>query len=224
MMVQPEETAQRENIFHPRCTIKGKVCDLIIDGGSFTNVASSYMVDKLGLERTKHHRPYKLMWLDDKVELKIHDQVIVPFSVGRYQDQVVCDVVPIQACHVFLDRPWQFDKKTTHIGLTNLCTFMHHKCKFTLAPLSPSQVHELQIYNEKATCTKNNFLIKPSQVKRSITARYMVLLIFFKDVLSTYFGGLELPQKVTKLLPNFYNNLSMCFPKRYQMFCLFSEV
>lgn len=73
MMIQPEETAQRENIFYTRCTIKGKVCNLIIDGGSCTNVASSYLVDKLELERTKHPRPYKLRWLDDKVEVKILD-------------------------------------------------------------------------------------------------------------------------------------------------------
>jgi len=30
---------QRENIFHTRCTIQGKVCSLIIDGGSCANVA-----------------------------------------------------------------------------------------------------------------------------------------------------------------------------------------
>jgi len=27
-----EEQAQRENLFHTRCLIKGKVCSLIIDG------------------------------------------------------------------------------------------------------------------------------------------------------------------------------------------------
>ena len=37
---------QRENIFHTRCTIQGKVCSLIIDGGSCANVASSSMVEK----------------------------------------------------------------------------------------------------------------------------------------------------------------------------------
>ena len=31
---------QRETIFHTRCTVEGKVCFLIIDGGSCANVAS----------------------------------------------------------------------------------------------------------------------------------------------------------------------------------------
>jgi len=37
---------QRETIFHTRYTVEGKVCSLIIDGGSCANVASQSMVDK----------------------------------------------------------------------------------------------------------------------------------------------------------------------------------
>lgn len=43
---------------------------------------------KLGLKESKHPRPYKLWWLNDLMELKIYEQVIVPLSVGKYQDQV----------------------------------------------------------------------------------------------------------------------------------------
>lgn len=64
-MFEPE-TIQRENIFHTRCTIDSKVCSLIIDGGFCTNVASKYLVDKLGLKKTKHPRPYRLKWLNDE--------------------------------------------------------------------------------------------------------------------------------------------------------------
>ena len=40
---------QRENIFHTRCLINDKVCSMIIDSGSCTNVASVTLVRKLGL-------------------------------------------------------------------------------------------------------------------------------------------------------------------------------
>jgi len=40
---------QRENIFHTRCTVQGKVCSLIIDGGSCANLVSLSMIKKLGL-------------------------------------------------------------------------------------------------------------------------------------------------------------------------------
>lgn len=38
---------QREAIFHTRCTIAQKVCTVIIDGGSCTNVAFQTLVSKL---------------------------------------------------------------------------------------------------------------------------------------------------------------------------------
>ncbi|XP_023643366.1 uncharacterized protein LOC111831942 [Capsella rubella] len=124
--INPKEKVQRENIFHTRCTINNKVCNLVIDGGSCTSTASKYMVDRLGLEKRKHPRPYKLRWLNDDVELKIAEQVTVSFSVGKYQDQVICDVVPMRAGHLLLGRPWQFDRATNHDGRTNHYSFTHN--------------------------------------------------------------------------------------------------
>ncbi|CAA7040380.1 unnamed protein product [Microthlaspi erraticum] len=111
VLVNPAEKAQRENLFHTRCTINGKVCNLVIDGGSCTNVASEFLVDRLGLEKTKHPKLYPLQWLNEEVEMKVREQVVVPFSVGRYQDQVTCDILPMHAGHLLLGRPWQFDRQ-----------------------------------------------------------------------------------------------------------------
>ncbi|XP_071727972.1 uncharacterized protein [Rutidosis leptorrhynchoides] len=57
------DKSQRENIFHSRCTVKGKVCSLIVDGGSCANAICAYMVEKLELVTKKHPHPYKLQWL-----------------------------------------------------------------------------------------------------------------------------------------------------------------
>ena len=46
---KPFDESQRENIFHTRCLINDKLCSLIVDGGSCTNVASTRVVDKLEL-------------------------------------------------------------------------------------------------------------------------------------------------------------------------------
>ena len=106
LSIQSVETdQQRENIFHTRCHIQGKVCSMIIDGGSCTNVASIMLVEKLGLATTKHPTPYKLQWLNDGGELKVTKQAVVAFSIGKYQDEVVCDVVPMHAGHLLLRRP-----------------------------------------------------------------------------------------------------------------------
>ena len=70
---------QRENIFHTRCHINNKVCSMIIDGGSCTDVASTTLVEKLNLPTFKHPRPYKLQWLNDCGEVKVNRQVLVSF-------------------------------------------------------------------------------------------------------------------------------------------------
>jgi len=56
---------QRETIFHTRCTVQGKLCSLIIDGGSCANVVSQSMVDKLKLVVTPHPKPYTIQWLNE---------------------------------------------------------------------------------------------------------------------------------------------------------------
>ncbi|KAF7839273.1 Transposon Ty3-G Gag-Pol polyprotein [Senna tora] len=93
---------QRENIFYTRCHVKDRVCGLIIDGGSCVNVASKLMVDKLGLRTLKHPRPYRLQWLNESGDLKVTKQVLISFSIGKYKDEVLCDVVPMQASHLLL--------------------------------------------------------------------------------------------------------------------------
>ncbi len=142
--VKEDDTSQRENIFHTRCLVQGKVCSLIIDGGSCTNVASTRLVSKLNLETKPHPKPYKLQWLSEAVEMTINKQVEVCFSIGKYHDVVLCDVVPMEASHMLLGRPWQFDKKTNHEGHTNKISFLHNDQKVTLAPLSPREVREDQ--------------------------------------------------------------------------------
>jgi len=59
-----DDMDQREAIFNTRCTIGGKVCSLIIDGGSCTNVVSKTVVEKLKLEVTPHPKPYTIQWLN----------------------------------------------------------------------------------------------------------------------------------------------------------------
>ena len=69
LSVQPktDDKEQRENLFHSRCLISSKVCSLIIDGGSCTNVASDTLVKKLGLVTRHLSRPFRLEWLNELV-------------------------------------------------------------------------------------------------------------------------------------------------------------
>ena len=104
--MQPLDDTQRENIFHTRCTINGKLCSLIVDEGSCTNVASSRLVSKLNLDTKPHPRPYRLQWLSEFEEVKVTHQVEVCVTIGRYNEKVLCDMVPMEVSHIMLGRPW----------------------------------------------------------------------------------------------------------------------
>ena len=71
VQVKEEDEVQRENLFHTRCLVQNKVCSVIINGGSYTNVASDIMVEKLGLPTIKYSKSYKLQWLNDYGEVKV---------------------------------------------------------------------------------------------------------------------------------------------------------
>ena len=132
---------QRENIFHSRCTIQRKVCSLIIDSGSCTNVASSSMVEKLQLKATAQPHPYTIQWLNQGKGLQVNSRCLISLSIGKnYHDELWCDIIPMDACHVLLGRPWLFDRRVLHDGFLNTYTFTKDGKKITLAPLSPSQL------------------------------------------------------------------------------------
>ena len=129
---------------------------MIIDGGSCTNVANTILVEKLNLPTLKHSRPYKLQWLHDCGEIKVNKQVLISFSIGKYKDEVLCDVVPMHPDHILLGRPWQFDRKVTHDGFKNRYSFVKDSRTVTLVPLTPRQVYEDQMKLKRENELKKN--------------------------------------------------------------------
>jgi len=116
-LASQNELEQRESIFRTRCTVGGKLCSLIIDGGSCANVASQTMVDKLKLMVTPQPKPYTIQWLNQSKGLQISHYCLLSLSIGKtYKDEIWCDIVPMDACHVLLGRPWLFDRRVMHDG------------------------------------------------------------------------------------------------------------
>ncbi|XP_074318318.1 uncharacterized protein LOC141655119 [Silene latifolia] len=98
------------------------------------------MVNKLNLNTQEHPNPYKFRWLNKGAEVKVDKQCLVPFSIGNvYKDEILCDVVPMDACHLLLGRPWEFDKNSIHQGRSNTYSFKQSNKKITLTPLPPNQ-------------------------------------------------------------------------------------
>ena len=148
LSIQPKEdddVEQREHIFHTRCHINDKVCSMIIDSGSCTNVASTLLVEKLNLPTQKHPTPYRLQWLNDCGDIRVTKQVLISFSIGKYKDEVLCDVAPMHAGHLLLGRPWQFDRRVTYDGYKNRYTLVMNKRTIVLTPLKPIEAYADQV-------------------------------------------------------------------------------
>lgn len=97
----------RHNIFESTCTVNDKVCHFIIDSGSSENVIAVDVVPKLSLKSEAHPTPYLLAWLSRGTTVVVDHRVLVGFSIqGKYSDSVWCDIVPMDACHILLGRPW----------------------------------------------------------------------------------------------------------------------
>jgi hypothetical protein len=86
-----------------------------------------------------------LQWLNDSGEVKLTKQVVVPFFIGKYVDEVLCDVAPMPASHILLGRPLQYDRKAIHDGVKNRYTIVKDGKTITLVPLTPKQVYDDQI-------------------------------------------------------------------------------
>ncbi|KAL5861525.1 hypothetical protein ACOSQ4_002821 [Xanthoceras sorbifolium] len=112
-------------------------------------------VQRENIFHTRCHVNDKLQWLNDSGEVRVNKQVLVSFSIGKYKDEVVCDVVPMNVGHILLGRPWQFDRHVTHDGYTNRYSFVLHKRPITLLPLTPRQVYEDQVRLKDERDVKN---------------------------------------------------------------------
>lgn len=115
------EDSHMEKNFLTRYKMNDRLCDMIIDTGSCTNVVSTTLIDKLNYPTKDHPQPYKLHWLSNSSDVKVHKQALISFKIGKFDDQVLCDVCPMDACHILLERPWQYDRYVKFDGRTNTC-------------------------------------------------------------------------------------------------------
>jgi hypothetical protein len=93
------------------------------------------MVEKLELNKTSHTNPYKVSWLQKGHQVMGSQQCQVEFKIGGYKDEILCDVIPMDVCHILLGRPWQFDINVIHDGINNTYTLENNGRTHMLLPI-----------------------------------------------------------------------------------------
>nr|GEV49352.1 hypothetical protein [Tanacetum cinerariifolium] len=93
----------------------------------------------VGPDEEPHPSPYVIQWLNQRKGIYVSHRVLLSLSIGRsYTDKIWCDVLPMDACHVLLGRPWQFDRRVIHDGYRNTYSFIHNNQKLVLTHISSS--------------------------------------------------------------------------------------
>ena len=96
--------------------------------------------------------------------MKVLKQARIRFSVGKYNEELVCNVVPMLEFHLLLRRPWQFDIDVVHQGRSNKYTFVIEGKKYELAPFAPYQVSEQYLVMKEASGKNKNYRGKRSTI------------------------------------------------------------
>ena len=53
------------------------------------------LIKRLQIPTQDHPKPYKLQWLNDSRTTKVVSQVLIFFTLEKYKDEVLCDVLPM---------------------------------------------------------------------------------------------------------------------------------
>jgi len=66
----------------------------------------------------------------------------VVFQIGTYKDVVLCDIIPMDVCHILLGRPWKYDRKVVHDGRKNTYSLEKDGRRHTMSPLKDKATQE----------------------------------------------------------------------------------
>jgi hypothetical protein len=164
------------------------------------------MVEKLELETVAHPSPYKVLWLQKGHQVTITKQCLVEFKIGDYRDEILCDVIPMDVCHLLLGRPWKYDRNVIHDGRKNTYTLEKNGRTHMLLPIEDKKVK---------TETRNTILLMSGMELLDEVKKYqeMQFVVVRKPrVILTSTSIDDLPEEIQELLENFVDIVVDDFP------------
>jgi hypothetical protein len=69
-------------------------------------------------------------------------QCLVEFKIGGSRDEILCDVIPMDVCHILLGKPCHFERNVIHDGKKNAYTLEKNSRTHMMLPIDENKVKE----------------------------------------------------------------------------------
>jgi hypothetical protein len=142
-----------------------------MDSGSTDNLISTEMVEKIELETIEHPSPYRVSCLQKGDQVNVTKQCSVEFKKGGYKYEILCDVIPMDVCHLFPGIPWQYDRNVIHDGRQNTYTMEKNGRTHMLLPIKDKEVKP-EVSNTILLMSGKEFL---NEVKKKEDTQFIVV-------------------------------------------------
>jgi hypothetical protein len=194
---EAENLVQRNRLFWTACKTKDRVCKVIMDSGSTDNLVSTEMVEKLELETIEHPSPYGVSWLQKGHQVNVTKQCLVEFKIEGYKDEILCDVIPMDVCHLLLGRLWQYDRNVIHDGRKNTYTLEKNGRTHMLFPIKDKET--------KPEVSNTILLMSGKELLKEVKKKEDTQFIMVKKprIVLTSTRVDDLPKEIQKLLEEF---------------------
>lgn len=127
------------------------------------------------------------------LNVMVNEKFSVKFNyIISYQDEVLCDIIPMNICHMLLGRPWQFDRHAIHDGWANTYTLTKDGVKHKLEPLKEKE--------ENVCSSAIIYFIDGKEFLQGMKHEHMCFSIIHKDGKEEVE---EVPTEVTDMLGEF---------------------
>ncbi|GKB33513.1 reverse mRNAase [Tanacetum coccineum] len=154
---------EKEELFTLNIQVKQEVIEAIVDTGSQKNLISATLVQKLGLTTTLHPSPYSLGWIQKDMDTQVNQQCKFCFAItNQYVDEVTCEVVPLDICHVIFGSPYLWERNAVYFRRAQKYQFEKDGQKYLV---------------KRSTGSGNVELITTCQARRLVNASQVLLLI-----------------------------------------------
>jgi hypothetical protein len=192
-----ESSVQRNRLFRTSCKTKDRVCKVIVESGSTDNLISMEMVKKMELETIDHPSLCRVSWLQKGHRVNVTKQCLVEFKIGGYKDEILYDVIPMDVFHLFMGRPWQYDRNVIHDGRKDTYTLEKNWRTHMLLPIKDREVKH-EVSNTILLMSGKELLI---EVKKKEELQFIV--VWKPKIVLTNTRVDDLPEEVQELLEEF---------------------